>query len=106
MDPEEIYHFEKRVNHAIKIKQRPTTDLLCIDTELGEGKYADCIGALILTDSKGRIVKVGSGLSDSDRRTHEDYFIGKIIEINYEQIMETYQQPTFVQVREDKSQED
>lgn len=106
IEPDEVYHIGKRVNHSIKLKHRPTVDLLCIDTELGDGKYSDKIGALVLKDSEDRIVRVGSGLSDTDRSYHPDYFIGKVIEIEYEQILDTYIQPTFIQIREDKSKSD
>jgi len=102
--PHEFYHLGKRVNHAIKLKERPTADLLCIDYEDGEGKYDCMIGSLILKDSAGRVVKVGSGLTDSDRLLHNQHkFIGSIIEIQYEQILDTYIQPTFVGVRDDKN---
>ena len=101
-EPDEVYCYGKRVNHAIKIKYRPTADLRCIDTELGEGKYANAIGALVLQDSKDRLVKVGSGLSDEQRFLYKDNFIGKVIEIEYEQLMDTYQQPVFKYIREEK----
>ena len=96
------YHVGKRVNHSIKFKYRPTADLLCQGIVPGEGKYDGMIGALILMDSKSRIVCVGSGLSDELRGYHEDYFIGEVIEIEYEQIIDTYIQPTFVAIRRDK----
>ena len=96
----------KRVNSAIKIKYRKTVDLKCIDVEDGEGKYTGMIGSLVLTDSKGRVVRVGAGLSDSDRSLPIDYFIGKIIEIEYEQIIDTYIQPTYIGVRNDKRESD
>lgn len=98
------YEPSKRVNTAIKLKLRPTADLLCIDVEAGEGKYAEMIGSLVLQDSKGRIVRVGSGLDDADRSMSADWFLGKVIEIEYEQIIQngTYQQPVFIQIRKDK----
>ena len=102
VEPDSLYEMGKRVNHSIKLKGRKTADLLCIDTELGEGKYMGLIGSLVLEDSEGRRVSVGSGLSDSDRLYHEDYYIGKVIEISYEQIMDTYIQPTFIRIRDDK----
>jgi ATP-dependent DNA ligase len=89
-----------------KYKKRPTADLKCIDTELGEGKYTGLIGALVLEDSEGRIVRVGSGLSDELRNYHEDYFIGKIIEVEYEQLKDTYIQPVFLGIRQDKDTSD
>jgi len=106
MEPEQHYFLGKRVNHAIKLKYRPTADLLCIDVTDGEGKYEGQIGALVLEDSKGRTVQVGSGLDDVDRLNTNSYYIGKVIEIEYEQIMDTYIQPTFVGIRYDKTKED
>jgi ATP-dependent DNA ligase len=94
---------KSRTIEFCKYKKRPTVDLLCIDTLEGEGKYTGVTGSLVLQDSKGRIVKVGSGLSDSDRCKTPDYFIGKIVEIEYEHIMATYIQPTFIAIRQDKT---
>jgi ATP-dependent DNA ligase len=100
--PHEFYHLGKRVNHAIKLKERPTADLMCIDIIEGEGKYEGMIGSLVLRDSASRLVSVGSGLSDSDRCNLPSDYIGKVIEIQYEQILDTYIQPTFVSIRDDK----
>lgn len=105
IDPKSKYQSGKRVNYSVKLKYRKTADLLCIDVVAGEigSKYENSIGALVLQDSEGRIVSVGSGLEDNDRRPElSDYYIGKIIEIEYEQIMDTYIQPVFKGVRLDK----
>jgi len=107
IDPKSKYQPGKRVNYSVKLKYRKTTDLLCIDVLAGEGKYDGMIGALVLQDSEGRIVSVGSGLDDSDRQPElSDYYIGKIIEIEYEQIMDTYIQPVYVCIRRDKHKAD
>jgi len=106
VEPNTEYKIGKRVNHSIKLKYRKTVDLLCIDTEVGEGKYSNQIGALVLRDTTGNTVRVGSGLSDIDRNYNPNYYIGKIIEIEYEQLMDTYIQPTFICVREDKHESD
>lgn len=98
-----------RTNLAIKLKDKPTADLVCIDVEKGEpgSKYEECIGSLVLQDSKGRIVSVGSGLDDNQRRSAlATWYIGKVIEIKYEQILETYIQPVYVRVRTDKTIKD
>lgn len=104
--PNHLYLAGKRVNDAIKLKLRPTADLVCIDVQEGEGKYAGQIGSLVLRDTKGRSVSVGSGLSDYQRSVRPDTYIGKILEIEYEQILDTYIQPTFVRIREDKNESD
>lgn len=96
------YRPGKKVNDAIKFKPRPTADLLCTGIEPGDGKYFGQIGSLILEDSQGRIVRVGSGLSDNERSKDHHEYIGKIIEVEYEQVLDTYIQPVFVQVRHDK----
>ena len=106
-DPDHIYQPGKRTNDIIKIKPRKTADLLCIDTKEGEGKYADgMIGALLLRDSAGRTVWAGSGLSDEQRNLAELEFIGKVVEIEYERIDETYIQPIIKHIRYDKSAEE
>ena len=102
LHPDSYYHIGKRVHHAIKIKPRLTADLLCIDTLKGEGKYSEMIGSLMLQDSKGRIVYVGSGLTDLDRKHIPDFYKGQVIEIEYEKLADTYIQPTFKCVRYDK----
>jgi len=89
-----------------KYKKRPTADLLCTSTTHGEGKYGSMIGALVLTDLQGREVQVGSGLTDRDRARDPLYFIGSIIEVEYEQIIDTYIQPTYICRRDDKTKEE
>ena len=101
-EPSHLYRIGKRVNDAIKLKLRPTADLRCIGIVEGEGKYEGLIGSLTLSDLQGRVVNVGSGLTDTDRNLSADNFIGRVVEIEYEQIMETYIQPTYVRLREEK----
>jgi hypothetical protein len=88
-----------------KVKKRPTADLLCIGEIEGEGKNQGLIGALLLQDSKGRIVNVGSGLSDDDIHAWGT-FIGTVVEIEYEQIINTYIQPVIKHRRPDKGKGD
>jgi hypothetical protein len=106
-DPEWYWKDTKsRTVQLAKYKKRPTADLLCVGTTRGEGKYEGMIGALVLQDKQGRTVSVGSGLSDEDRSELNSYFLREVIEIEYEQIIDTYIQPTFIQVRHDKTKED
>ena len=103
-----IYKPGKRVNDIIKLKGRATADLICIGTEGGElgSKYEHMIGSLVLRNKRGITVKVGSGLDDADRSMGPDYYIGKVVEIEFEQILDTYIQPTFITVRHDKTIKD
>ena len=70
------------------------------------------VGSLVLQESTGRLVSVGSGMSDEDRNKPSSYFVGKVVEIEYEQIADTYIQPTFgsdtvgVTLRLDKTEEE
>ncbi len=106
-DPEWRWRDTKsRKIECAKYKKRPTADLLCIGTLDGGGKYEGLLGSLLLVDSKGRKVYVGSGLSDSDRHKPTEFFTGKVIEVEYEQIIDTYIQPTFIQIRDDKTKEE
>lgn len=106
------HHKTSRTIDVCKYKKRPTVDLLCIDVVEGTGKYAGLIGSLTLQDKAGRIVNVGSGMSDDDRYRNPDYFIGRVVEVFYEQIVDTYIQPTFgdeyegVLIRPDKTRDD
>ena len=103
---------KSRTVDNVKYKKRPTADLLCIAVNEGTKKYEGMIGSLTLQDSKGRLVDVGSGMSDEERHYNADYFLGEVIEVFYEQIIDTYIQPTFgdeyegVLIRHDKSSED
>ncbi len=99
-------HTKSRKVGLCKYKKRPTADLYCFDVAEGEGKYVGMIGSLGLRDSAGREVWVGSGLSDEERGSHPDYFKGEVIEIEYEQIIDTYIQPTYITRRLDKTTED
>ncbi len=95
----------------VKIKAVLDADLLCIDVEEGSGKYKGKVGALVLETSCGRLrVKVGTGLNDLDRAKPFDYYIGKVIEIQYNEFIKSKSKstdslflPRFVEVREDKN---
>jgi len=95
VSPNHIYNEGKRQNTSIKLKDRKTADLKCVDIIMGEGKYSGMIGSLVLVDKNRRVVSVGSGLNDYDRAKDPNEFIGKIVEIGYEQILDTYIQPTY-----------
>ena len=95
----------------VKIKAVLDADLLCVGVEEGSGKYKGKVGALVLETSCGRLrVKVGTGVTDKDRDKPFDYYIGKVIEIQYNEFIKSKSKstdslflPRFVEVREDKN---
>lgn len=109
-DPDHVYQPGKRVNNIIKLKPRPTADLKCIGWEYGkEGlQWENSVGCLVLQDSEGRICKPGSGLDawERDPALFDERFLNKIIEIEYERIDQTYVQPIYKRIREDKEVSD
>jgi len=93
----------KRVKGMVKMKDRKTGDFMVSKEIEGINRLKGKIGALELVDAYGRVVgKVGSGLSDEER-SKWGFFKGKIVEVEYEQILNGHLiQPTFVRVRDDK----
>ncbi|MDX9738861.1 MAG: hypothetical protein RBT33_00895 [Candidatus Dojkabacteria bacterium] len=94
--PSHMYKPGSRVKTALKIKFRPTADLVCIGCLSGEGKYSNMIGSLVLKDPITlETVNVGSGLTDELRAKGVEYFIGKVVEISYDTKHESYIQPVY-----------
>ncbi len=97
-----IYQPGKRVNNIIKLKPRLTADLTVISYQEGTGKYEDMLGSLLFEDENGLRVWAGSGLSDDDRNVPGNRYIGRVYEIEYERIDDTYIQPIIKHRRKDK----
>lgn len=95
----------------VRIKAVLDADLLCVDVEEGSGKYKGKVGALVLETVCGKLrVKVGTGLTDLDRAKPFEYYVGKIVEIQYNEFIKSKSKntdslflPRFVEVREDKN---
>ena len=106
----------KRSKNCVKFKVVIQTTMKVTDFLEGKEKYADFLGAILCESSDGKIqAKVGSGLSDEDRKTiweNKDAYIGKFIEIESNGLIiaddGTYSLflPRFVEVREDKTEAD
>lgn len=107
----DLYQY-KRSTTWTKMKETKTADLKCIEVLAGDGKYKDEIGALLCVgnvEGKRVWVKVGSGLTDSDRAKPWDTYQDKTIEVKYNSVIqnvvtEQYSLflPRFVCVRFDK----
>ena len=106
------YTFKKNANW-IKMKATETADLLCVDYQEGKGKYEGMIGALVcegIVEGKHVNVSVGSGLNDNDRSLSPNCYVGKVIEVDYNKVIQDSKTggwslflPRFVIVRKDKS---
>jgi len=96
---------KSRPHTQCKRKDLNTADLLVTEELEGEGKYVGYIGSLRCVDGTGKeVCLVGSGLTDEQRASHGS-FIGKIVEVRYEQVIDTrLVQPIFKHVRDDKTE--
>lgn len=104
---------DKRSKHMVKMKAEETADLLCVGWEPGSGKYANMIGNLIVQTSCGKLVTgVGTGLNDADRAQPPEYYLGKVIELCYNEVIASKNPkvttkslflPVYKQVRFDKN---
>jgi len=89
-DPSALYHSGRS---ALDLKLKPKEDAECqvVGYTKGQGKYQGQVGALIceiidgqfphLTHSQERMIKIGSGLSDADRRSPPEE--GQIVTFQY-----------------------
>lgn len=96
----------KRTYDWIKMKQENSADCKVVALFTGQGKYEGLVGGLVV-DFEGKEVKVGSGLTDSQRAywTEEpEDIIGKIVEVSYHEVTEygSLRHPRLKRVRGDK----
>jgi hypothetical protein len=97
----------------VKMKIKDPADLLCTGV-YPHKKKADWIGGLVLESADGKIVvKSGSGLDEKDRVRDPDYFLNKIIELEYNEITTDKKRdtmslflPIYIGVRYDKDTAD
>lgn len=105
-----LYEF-KRTNNLLKVKKFHSCDLEVIGLEEGTNKNKNTLGAFICS-YKGNTVKVGSGISEAQRRevwNNQEKYLNTIIEVCY--FEETINQdgkaslrfPTFKDFRPDKN---
>lgn len=104
-DSNSLYKF-KRSNSWVKFKNMLTDEFIINNMFLGDGKYANTLGAIQI-DVSGVDVKVGSGFSDEQREyiwENRDSIIGEVAEVKYQEITKdgSLRFPTFVKFRNDK----
>jgi len=100
----------KRSKDIGKIKAVETCDLVVLDVIEGTGKYSGGLGALVCQTSDGLLsVNVGSGFSDKERGLPMSDWIGKIVEVKYNETISSKSKdtkslflPRFSHVRTDK----
>lgn len=89
---DDIYYDDKRSDNLLKVKLFKESDFIVTDFIEGTGKHERKLGSFQVKgelDGKQIISNVGSGLSDEDRDTYwknRDYFLGKLVEIKYQNI--------------------
>lgn len=105
------YEF-KRTNNLLKCKKFQSSDLQIIGFEEGTGKYTGTLGAIIC-EYKGGEVRVGSGLTDEQRKeiwSCQHRYLNSIIEVSYfEETTDSTGKlslrfPTFKDFRPDKTE--
>ena len=103
----------KRNSTMVKIKKGVSYDLKVAAVEEGKGKYVGCVGKLICHDRNGKVVKVGSGLTDEQRKTWwspwgYDEVVGKIVQIDAMAVSSkgVLREPRFKGIRHDKMEVD
>ena len=100
-----------RVKHQIKYKAERSADLRCKGWGEGTGKHKGKIGYLELeTEDELIECSCGSGLTDADREKDPSEYVGKIIEIVYNERIqsrgdkkESLFLPRFITIRDDKT---
>jgi len=104
---------DKRSKSQIKFKGELECDLKIVAIEMGNGKYAGMLGAIICESADGVIkVRVGSGFNDEQRQTLGDEIIGKIAAVKYnvrttnKQGEESLFLPIVLEIRDDKTEAD
>ena len=86
----------------MKVKKTHTSEGKAVAWVEGKGKYSGAIGALVLEDSLGRTFKVGTGLTDAQRKLSPFMFIGKMITYSFQETTRKGipRHPAFVTVRD------
>jgi hypothetical protein len=105
---------DKRVKHQLKMKAELEADLRVTGIVPGTGKYKGKIGSLMVESADGLVKSaVGTGLDDDERSWDPKEFLGKIVSVKYNALIDdkkTGQKslflPVFMEIRDDKKEAD
>lgn len=97
----------------LKLKEQKTCELKCVGI-LPHNKFPELIGSLELESEDGLVkVNSGSGLTDDDRKQPQEFFLNKIIEVEYNAVIKARDKefyalflPIYKCVRLDKTKAD
>jgi ATP-dependent DNA ligase len=100
----------KRVKGVGKMKALEEADLKIVGWEEGTGRNKGLLGALVCETACGQMkVNIGTGFSDDQRKSITEEVIGKIVTVQYNQVVDSKGKdtkslflPRFVEIREDK----
>jgi len=95
-EPNEPYRFG-RSSALVKRKPWREDEAVVVGVTEGKGKHEGAIGALRVA-TPAWSCKVGSGLSDAQRHLGEGWWIGKVVEVEYQELSR-YGVPRFPRLR-------
>lgn len=90
-DPNMPY-INKRTSTALKVKRFKDAECELIGHTQGKGKYTNMLGALKCRLKNGIIFKIGTGLSDEERKNPPK--IGEVVTFKYQNLTK-YGKPRF-----------
>lgn len=87
-----------------RYKRKKTIDCIITKVNYGEGKYHGMIGSFTVATYEGCEIAHVSGMTDKVRATSPSEWIGKVIEVEYQQVLSRgrLRHPVFLRVRDDK----
>lgn len=105
------YQAGKRNVSMVKLKKGVSYDLLVVNIQEGKGKFERMVGNLVCQDRNGKIINVGSGLTETERKAwykKPEGIIGKIVTISAMEVSTkgVLREPRFKEIRHDKCEED